>query len=72
MIFANTVNYDDSTKPKDMNWISEDTKVKTAHYKPNDMLMGNIDVDLSVAEAAFMAILLQKEVKVLFGSTNIK
>ncbi len=55
MIFANGGNYDNSTKPKDIHWISEDIEVKNAPYKPNHMLISNKEIDTSVTEAAFMA-----------------
>ncbi len=63
MIFAHAVDYDNSTKPNDINWISEDIKEKIAPYKPNDMVMSNKEVDTSVAEAAFMAIFAPRPVK---------
>ncbi len=56
MIFAHTVDYNKITKPKEINWISEDIKVKIAPYQPNNMVMSNKEVNTSVAEAAFMAI----------------
>ena len=56
MTYANTISYDESTKPKDINWISEDIEAKIAQYKPDSMVLSNNDVDHDAAENAFMSI----------------
>ncbi len=56
MNFANAVEYDQSLNPKEINWISDDIESKMAPYKPKDILLGDGEVEESVAEAAFLAI----------------
>ncbi len=60
MSYTNPVQYDESTNPKDVNWISQVIEEKIAPYKPNVMIFCNTDVDPATAEAAFTAILHQR------------
>ncbi len=72
MVYANAIDYDDSIKPKDINWITDDIEAKMAPFKPNDKFLSDREVDTSVAEAAFVTIFAPKPGELLFGSTNIK
>ena len=54
--YTKAVSYDQSMKPKDINWISDDIEDMIALYKPNSTLLSNNDVDHNVAKDAFMSI----------------
>ncbi len=71
MTYANTVKYDKSKNPKDINWISDGIKAKSPLYKPDNLSLSNTTIDPDAAEAAFLEIL-EITINPLFGSTNIK
>lgn len=56
MKYADTVIYDKSKNPKNINCISDEKKVKIALYKPDNMPLSNTQVDPVAMEAAFAAI----------------
>ena len=54
IIFAETITYDMTMKPKDINWISDEIETKISPFKPDSL--SNTDIDPALAEAAFASI----------------
>ncbi len=53
IVYAGPLLYDESTNPKEINWISEEIEAKIAPYKPDSILFSNNSVDQEAAETAF-------------------
>ncbi len=63
-VHAKNVTYDHSMQPKDINLIMNDIDAKISHYKPDEVLLSNMEVDSAAAEAAFTAIFAPKSNKI--------